>query len=197
MIDLLLIRHGPTDWNAQGIIQGQTDTPLSEDGRRMVSTWSLPTEFADFEWVSSPLQRAVETAQVMGATRLELENALQEMDWGRWEGTRVAELRRNLGAIMNENEQRGLDFKPPGGESPRMVQQRLVDWFATISGRNHSLIALTHKGVIRATFALATGWDMLGEPPLQLRRDCGQLFTLDTDNRPVAVRLNIPLNRGQ
>ena len=61
------------------------------------------------------------------------EPRLVEMAWGEWEGRRLADLRAELGDAMIENEARGLDFRPPGGESPRDVQERLKPLLACLS----------------------------------------------------------------
>ncbi len=53
--------------------------------------------------------------------------------------------------------------------------------------------AITHNGVIRAVFSLATGWDMRGKPPARLRWPAAQLFRLDRDGRPAVERLNLAL----
>jgi probable phosphoglycerate mutase len=52
---------------------------------------------------------------------------------------------------------------------------------------------MTHKGVIRAVFALAAGWDMTTAPPSRLRRDCVHIFAVDAEGRPAVERLNAPL----
>src|SRR3546814_10532072 len=58
---------------------------------------------------------------------------LVETDWGAWEGRTLAELRADLGAGMAANEARGLDFRPPGGESPRDVQDRMRPLLAELA----------------------------------------------------------------
>jgi len=63
MTPLVLIRHGATDWNADGRIQGRSDPPLSAAGRRAVAAWRLPEEMTgpgaeDWTWLTSPLERA-------------------------------------------------------------------------------------------------------------------------------------------
>lgn len=193
MSRLLLIRHGPTAWNESGRIQGRSDQPLSSGGRAAVAAWTLPPEAGDARWLCSPLVRARQTAAMLHGGRVEAEPRLVETDWGAWEGRTLAGLRDELGAEMTANEARGLDFRPPGGESPRAVQERLRPLLAELAGRPGTVAAVTHKGVIRALYALACGWDMRRRPPAKLLDACAQLFTLSPDGEPRLDRLNIPL----
>ena len=62
MTDLLILRHGPTAWNTEGLIQGRTDIPLSPEGEGVVRSWVLPDRLRDRAWVASPLKRAAATA---------------------------------------------------------------------------------------------------------------------------------------
>ena len=196
MTILAVIRHGPTAWNEDKRLQGRADVPLSADGCAAVAAWRLPVEIAGFAWTSSPLRRAVETAEILGARNLVTEPRLMETDWGAWEGRRLAELRRELGAAMAENEARGLDFQPAGGESPRQVQARLRPWLGDVAARGEATLAVTHKGVIRALAALATGWTMTGDPPAGLGRAAAHLFRLDGAGNIGVERLDIGLVPG-
>jgi hypothetical protein len=91
------------------------------------------------------------------------------MGWGGFEGRRLAELRDELGADLADNERRGLDFRPPGGESPREVAGRLAAFLRELAGdgRGHHRLLVAHKGVLRASLVLSVGWDMLGKPPVR------------------------------
>lgn len=193
MTAVLLIRHGPTEWNTIGRVQGSTDVPLSPAGRVLFGGRAVPAEFAGFDWVTSPLSRATETARILGAEAPAVEPRLAEMHWGTWEGETLDALRARYGDAMIENETRGLDFRAPGGESPRDVQARLKTWTAEVAARGRPTIAVAHKGVIRAMLALATGWDMIGKPPMRLDFTRAQLFTLDDGGRPAVARINIDL----
>ena len=124
MTEVVLIRHGPTEWNAAGRVQGRTDVPLSATGRARVKQWRVPEGFRDYDWVSSPLMRARETASLLGAEAPVIEPRLAEMCWGIWEGETLDALRIRHGASLIENESRGLDFRAPNGESPREVGVR-------------------------------------------------------------------------
>ena len=196
MTRLALIRHGPTAYNEQGLMQGRVDEPLSAAGRAAVGGWRLPPELAGGDWVSSPLIRARETARLLGAGAPLIEPLIIEMDWGRWEGRRLSDLRAELGGAMADNEARGLDFRPQGGESPREVQARVAPWLASVGIQGGIVVAATHKGVIRAIFALATGWDMTGKPPARLESAAAHLFHVDAQGRIRVERLNLALDEA-
>ena len=191
---LVLMRHGATQWNLDGRIQGRADPSLAPAGRDAVSTWRLPPEMAgDWTWLTSPLVRARETAALLRMAPASVESALIEMDWGAWEGRRLPELRAEGGAAMAAAEARGLDLQPPGGESPRQVQDRLRPLLARLAAGGRPTVAVTHKGVIRALYALASGWDMTGRAPQKLRDGCAQRFLLGSDGAPETDQLNLPL----
>ena len=193
------IRHGSTAWNEERRMQGRRDVPLSERGRAQVSAWRLPAEFtsAPVSWVSSPLRRAVETAEILCADAPSREGALVEMDWGDWEGFRRDELRERHGAELERNEARGLDFRPPGGESPRDVLQRLRPWLLRVASNPAPVVAVTHLGVLRVILASATGWDMTGKAPVRLQRDALHRFAVDERGRVSIVLCNVALLADQ
>jgi len=192
---LALIRHAPTIWNEAGRLQGRRDPPLAFGAAEL--DWCLPPELADFRWLSSPLRRAVDTARVLGIEAPGIDPRLTEMDWGAWEGETLAALRARLGAAMTGAEGQGLDFRPPGGESPRAVQARVAPLLAEIAAERRPTAAVTHKGVIRAVLSLATGWDLRTGPPYRLSWSAAHLFRVDAVGRPAVERLNLPLRRSQ
>jgi probable phosphoglycerate mutase len=191
-----LIRHASTAWNEEGRMQGRRDIPLSERGRAQVLSWRLPAHLLGAARVSSPLRRAVETAELLGGGSVELENALVEMDWGTWEGQTLADLRAVHGSEYERNEALGLDFRPPGGESPREVRARVQPWLARAATSPVPIVAVTHLGVLRAIVAAATGWDMTGKPPVRLRADALHRFAVDARGRVSIVECNTPLTPG-
>jgi probable phosphoglycerate mutase len=152
-------------------MQGRADIGLSAAGRAEVARWRLPKGWQDARWLVSPLRRARETAALLGAPATLVEARLIEMDWGAWEGVSAAGLRRTAAGELAREEARGLDLRPPGGESPREVMARLAALVADLAVDPTPVVAVCHKGVIRAALALATGWQMDTRPPLRLRRD--------------------------
>jgi probable phosphoglycerate mutase len=191
MTPLLVLRHGPTDWNEAGLIQGRVDRPLSEAGREQIRAQTLPDAWRGAWCLASPLRRAMETATLLGFDP-EPDPRLIEMAWGEWEGQNLGELRERLGTAMVENEARGLDFRPPGGESPRDVQARLLPLLVELRIRT---IFVTHKGVLRALYAMASGWRMIGKAPEKLLNGRAHAFSIAANGRLSVAELNIPLER--
>lgn len=193
MTALVMIRHGPTAWNKDMRLQGLTDVPLSDEGREMVSNWRLPASTAGYRWVSSPLRRATETAILLGAADPRIEPRLTEMNYGNWEGRSLHELRQTLGEEMAANEARGVDFYPEGGETPRQVQERLTSWLAEVGKAGEPTLAISHHGVLRALYSLATGWNMVDALPEKFSWGAMHCFSVSTDGSVSVDRINVSL----
>ena len=175
---ICLIRHAQTEWNELGLIQGQTDVPLSHDGRLQAAGWRLPMGFSSATCFTSPLLRARETAALLGFDRAIADARLMEMNWGCFEGCSLAELRHRGGAQMAALEAMGLDFRPPCGESPREVAQRLAGFMRDCAAQGGDTLLVTHKGVLRASLSLSLGWDMRGKPPVRYAPERALVFEL-------------------
>jgi probable phosphoglycerate mutase len=185
------LRHAATAWNADRRLQGMTDTPLSGLGEAQARSWRLPAPVAGWRRYSSPLQRARRTAELLHPPApLTISSALREMSFGVWEGHTIAELRVSVGPAFVAEESKGLDFQPPQGESPRAVMARLRAWLATL---DEPALAVSHKAVIRALLALATGWDMTGRPPWRLDWRRLHVFEAAADGSLRLTELNVPL----
>lgn len=190
---LAFIRHAPTTWNAEGRLQGRRDTPLSEDGKAALATWGLPPTLNGFDWIASPLGRCQDTARHLAGRTVPSDARIIEMDWGEWEGRKRIELAETLGEAFRENEARGLDFTPPNGESPRMVQDRLKPFFQEIAAKGRPTVAVSHRGVIRAAIALATGWNFMGKSPVKGVHGTYNILRLAADGTPSVVAADAPL----
>ena len=195
---LAIIRHGKTTWNLEGKLQGRANIPLSSAGINELSKLSIPLFLKTATWITSPLKRAMETAESLNLKDVSIESRLVEMDWGEWEGKTLKKLRETLGTKIKEEEDRGLDLSPPGGESPRQVQERIKPLLKEISQIKSSDIvgAVSHKGVMRSLLSLATGWDMLGAPPVKLDWAAIQIFSVDNQGTPQPYQYNVPLEKG-
>lgn len=191
MTRLGLLRHGRTAWNDDGRLQGRTDVPLTEQGKALLRAVRLPAAWRAVDWYSSPLRRARETAECLGIEAA-VEERLIEMSFGDFEGRTLDQLRDDPALDMAALEDGGLDFLPPGGESPRQVQDRVRGWLAEIAG-GPDVGALTHKGVIRALYAAARDWPMLGKPPDKLRWDRLHVFEVGHGGTLSVHELNVAM----
>ena len=186
MTPLAVLRHGDTAWSVAGRIQGRTDVPLLPG-----TSILFPEACRGMRVVTSPLMRCVQTAALLGAPDAAREPRIAEMHWGDWEGETFAALRERLGEAMRENEARGIDFRPANGESPREVRLRVRSWLRDLAMAGEPTLAITHRGVIRALLAEATGWDMLGKPPAKLEWNAVHLFQVNAHGTPIIERLNV------
>ena len=158
MIQVAVVHHAATEWNAMRRLQGRRDIPLSDKGLAELLHWQLPPLIRDWPVYSSTLKRAQQTARHFGVGAIRVDVRLIEMDWGNWEGKTLAELRSSDPVGFAAMERRGCDLRPPDGESPRDVQDRLSGFCLELANLGQSSLLVTHRGVIRAFYALATGW---------------------------------------
>ena len=193
MTVIAMIRHGPTEWNENGIVQGRSDIPLSVRGKKQVASWVIPGKLQSFDWVASPLSRATETARILSGLTVPTDDRLVEMDWSSWEGQTLPALRAELGDLTAAWQAEGLEFRAPNGESPREVQERLKPFLLDRARLTKDTIVVCHKGVIRAVYALAVSWDMKSKPPVKMEDGCAQLFSLDQHGMPETLELDLSL----
>jgi broad specificity phosphatase PhoE len=193
-VPFAIMRHAVTAWNEEGRLQGMTDTPLSAAGEAAAQGRRLPAPVDRWKRMCSPLLRARRTAElVRPAAAVAVDSRLREMRFGIWEGRTVADLRARGGEAFAAAERLGLDFHPPGGESPRMTMTRIGDWAAEITAAGEPVVAVSHKAAIRALLALATGWDMTGRQPAKLDWHCLHFFAAHADGKVTIERLNIAM----
>jgi broad specificity phosphatase PhoE len=145
---LLLVRHAETDWNADGRLQGQTDRPLSDFGRRQAQRLAGELEREEIEAIySSDLSRTRETAEILGerlGLPVALDPELREKDWGTWEGLTAVERDR-------------VEFV---GESTEAHQERMLRALRRISDRHPGsgcVLVVTHGGSMRRVQTVALG----------------------------------------
>jgi broad specificity phosphatase PhoE len=158
---ILLARHGETDWNREGRFQGNADPPLNRTGRDQAVELSVALMAEDLAAVySSPLRRALETAEILAASR-ELEPvivaALQEVDVGSWSGLTRTEVEQRF----PEQYARWLDYGQgwEDGETYDEMGTRVVAALLELATAHDGerVLAVTHGGPIRAAFAFAAG----------------------------------------
>jgi len=144
-----LLRHASTVWNEEGRLQGMTDTILSPKGEADARTWRLPSPADGWKRMCSPLKRACRYRRAVAAGRaVAVDQRLREIELRRLGSRTVLELRETVGPAFVAAENKGLDFQPPGGESPRTVMERITGWTAEIAEKGEPIVAVSHKAAI-------------------------------------------------
>ncbi|HEY0919893.1 histidine phosphatase family protein [Devosia sp.] len=159
--ELYFVRHGQTDWNAEGRYQGSRDIPLNAVGRGQADNNGalLRDLFArggrrpdEFDWYVSPLGRTRETMERIRACfagplpEVTIDARLIELSFGIYEGRLHKELAEGAMAIAGERDASFWFFRPPAGESYDDLAQRLVDFG---SGLQRRAVVVSHGGVLR------------------------------------------------
>ena len=163
---LYYVRHGETDFNRQGRLQGRRDTVLNAHGRQQAAECGalLRDLFArdhrrpqDFKYVASPLKRARETMEIVRATLglqphdYEVDARLIEIAYGEWEGLTLQEIETQNASVLSARERDKWDFAPPGGESYRELADRIGKWYGSLTADN---VVAAHGGGVRALMAI-------------------------------------------
>lgn len=190
---IAFIRHGPTEWNAQHRIQGSIDTPLSELGRAKMARLLPPEGFETARPFVSPKLRARQTAQLLGIENPMIDLRLTEQNWGSWEGMTREEMLARDGEDAFVRAGSKLDFRPPGGESTGELHARLRSFFADAAKTGEDAVAVSHMGVIRAAYTIASGWDMSEPKPHGLDLAAALVISLDAGGTAAIARMNVPL----
>jgi len=178
---LFFIRHGETDWNAEGRLQGQQDIAMNARGHEQAAQAGKTLRnligvntariVEDFAFYASPLLR---TRQTMDIVRHQLglppdiyrqDDYLKEITFGRWEGLTWPEVVARDPQQAAGRQADKWEFVPPGGESYAMVAERVRPWFDTLEGDS---IIVSHGGIARVFMALVGGADPVIAPNLDI-----------------------------
>ena len=163
MQEVVLVRHGETEWSRELKHTGRTDVPLTEEGERQARGLAEALHGREFALVlSSPLRRAVETARLAGFEP-ELRDELMEWDYGDYEGRRTAEIREEIPDWTIWR------YGAANGESPEEVAARANRVIAEIRAVDGDVLVFAHGHLLRV---LAARW-------LELDATDGRLFALD------------------
>jgi probable phosphoglycerate mutase len=159
------VRHGETNWNVTGRLQGRRDVPLNARGRAQAMHCGeiLRELFARdgssvsaMDFVSSPLGRARTTMELvraplgLPADGYRIEPQLAEIAFGDWEGFTIAQLHTRDPQRIAAREHDKWHFVPPGGESYQAVSARMREWY---EGLARDTVAVAHGGTARGLIA--------------------------------------------
>ena len=163
---LYYVRHGETDFNSQGRLQGRRDTVLNTHGRQQAVECGVllgdlfvrdHRRAQDFKYVSSPLKRARETMEIVRAMlgleahNYEVDARLIEIAYGEWEGLTLHEIETRNASVLSARERDKWDFAPPGGESYRELADRIGNWYRPLTA---DTVVAAHGGGVRALMAI-------------------------------------------
>jgi probable phosphoglycerate mutase len=160
---IYFVRHGETDWNVQGLIQGWTDTPLNERGHVQASAVAraiarLPGLPRDAHYVVSPLTRARQTmgyisdALELAQTRVAIEPAVTELGFGVWEGKPFWELKAS--PVYPAHPEDRYFWRPEAGESYEDGHARINQW---LDGLDRPTVVVAHGAIGRCLIAEIAG----------------------------------------
>ena len=155
------VRHGETDWNGEGRIQGWTDTPLNPKGHAQAEAVAkaISSEIAeDFTFVVSPLLRARQTmgyiseALDLGPGKVQIEPAVKELGFGVWEGKPFWELKSS--PLYPAHPEDRYSWRPELGESYADGHLRINDWLDTL---DRPTLVVAHGAIGRCLIAELAG----------------------------------------
>ena len=159
MTEIIIIRHGETEWNIMGRFQGHSDIPLSPEGRRQAELLgqNLAIDAVD-KIYASDLIRAVETAQPLAARFglvLERDAALRELNFGAWEGRYFSEINEETPDMMKMFYRDPESIDIPGIENFQEFRRRVAGRVRAIAAENKGkrVVLISHGASIRILFA--------------------------------------------
>nr|WP_290665539.1 histidine phosphatase family protein [Ardenticatena sp.] len=151
MTTIYMVRHGETDWNAEGRYQGQEDPPLNRRGREQArATAEKLAQEGITAIYSSDLKRAAETAHALAEhcnLPVHLDPRLREINQGVWQGVLVDDIRAQWPERFHRWQTAPWETSPPGGETLHDVETRILAALADIASRhpNERVAVFTHK----------------------------------------------------
>ena len=162
-----LVRHGETEWNRDGRVQGHSDVPMSDTGREQARRTAERLAHVTFSAAyASDLARARETAEIILARNpapppLRLDAALRELSFGVMEGLNWREISATHPRIAGrlEGVECDLGLAPEEGESLHDAFARQRDFLRRVSGQEGSVLVAGHGGTLRVLALLLLGFD--------------------------------------
>jgi broad specificity phosphatase PhoE len=191
---IVFARHGQTELNQSGRLQGRIDAPLSEVGQEQAA--ALGARFASEpvqRVLSSPLRRARDTAAAIAtphALPVEVDDRLIELDYGDWDGVALADVPAVDWATWHSDR----DFAPPGGERLPDVTQRIASLLTELaaSAGDALVVAVSHVSPIKAAVCRALDVDELASWHMHLGVAAVTRIGFRADGAPYLISFNEP-----
>jgi alpha-ribazole phosphatase len=157
-MNLLLIRHGQTNWNLEQRFQGQSDIPLNETGRKQAQALAERLAAESFDAVySSDLQRAAETAHIIRKSGFQPDACLREVNFGDWEGLTYDEIKAKYPEPLAAWENDIFKNAPPNGETLERLALRVQSMLNELCEKHEDqkILIVAHGGVLQTLICLA------------------------------------------
>jgi alpha-ribazole phosphatase/probable phosphoglycerate mutase len=195
MLNIYLIRHGETAWNADNNRYcGRTDIPLTEKGLKQAE--ALRQQLVGIKWdgvFSSPLQRAHTTAQIASGTTVVKDDRLIEADFGLWEGkTKEEFLAENAQLWTNWMNDPANNRAGGTGETGAEIVQRVDDFFRSLQKQYSAgnFLVAAHNGVNRLFLSHKLGMPLSNYRRFFMENALPSMFTLEPNGEFVLRHLN-------
>jgi probable phosphoglycerate mutase len=194
LLRIILVRHGETDWNQEGRVQGSgSDRELTETGKQQAESIGLKLRQERIQAIySSPLRRALDTAQVIARhhqVEVQIEPSLNEIYAGELEGIPIKKLGSYLSELVAREQGDESVSKLYGGERLAAVQQRAWSTIQRLADKHSdgAIVVVSHYFVILSIIC-----SMLNMPPSEMGRlklDVGSISTIVFSERGIRLAL--------
>jgi broad specificity phosphatase PhoE len=187
MTEIILARHGETEWNAEEVFRGRVDVELNQNGLKQAELLAEYLSGYRIEAVySSPLKRALETAEAVARRhrlKVGIVNGLTDCHFGRWQGLHLKEVKDKYSQLYQQWAQSPQLVKIPGGESLDGVRERALEVV------NGGVVLVSHRVVNKVLICALLGLD--NSRFWNIRQDVGgTTFFSYGDGRFVLTRHN-------
>lgn len=195
MPTLYLVRHGQTDWNAQGRLQGHADRPLDTVGRIQASAVASRLSSIRLDSViASDLARARSTASAIAVYHgltVKTDPRLREVGFGSWEGLRMSDIAAAFPEALAGWREDPPSYLPPGAESPEAVRRRVASFLDDMRQRrlDEHILVVAHGASLRVLLSMVSPWpegrrrrsvvDTASISKVQVSRERGTILVLN------------------
>ena len=166
MTEIILIRHGETDWNREQVFRGRIDVALNEVGLTQARAVQESLKDTEIDAIySSPLSRAFETARIIGEKRngeVRVEEGFIDIDFGAWQGLSHQEVKEGYTDLYAAWLTQPQVVTFPDGESLKEVSRRSMEGLEEVIKNNpgKTLALVSHRVVLKVLLCTILGLEL-------------------------------------
>ena len=193
---IVLVRHGQTDWNKKELFRGRADIPLNQVGIQQATKTAHHLKILDFsinKVYSSPLQRALQTAQAI-ANQLDIPPVEEvedfiEFDYGQWEGQPYDTIKKKSPQMYKQWLNDPIQLKIPGGETLEQVKDRVKRALDLImrQSKDQNIVIVSHKAITKIIIGILLGWEE--DNYWKIEKDLASISIIEIDNGKVTAHV--------